>query len=371
MKNKIIYIFYPSFENGGIAKILIKLINFLLKKNFKINLYSQNVSKDYFLYKKKLSIININVSNQINKSYFSRFLLTFYIAKKMYTDIQNEKEELIILSMQDHFMSILVSIFSKKKIIIRNSEEIFGATKFSENRLLSKIILQIKKILYQFADTIIVNSSMSKESMRSIIFNKKKVKLIFNPYIKKILTPIKKEINKEFLILAAGRFTKQKNFEILIDTVKKLRNKGFLIKLNIIGSGPLEKKLNLMSQNFNFIKIHKWNKDLKNFLNNANLFILPSLYEGSPNILLDAVNHDVPILCSNCSGSNDILKNNYKFIFEINNQDQLKKKIIDIILNYKKAVKKTKINKKNIKKFTSKNLFLYLKEINYLYENKK
>ena len=32
MKNKIIYIYYPSFEKGGIAKILIKLINFLLKK---------------------------------------------------------------------------------------------------------------------------------------------------------------------------------------------------------------------------------------------------------------------------------------------------------------------------------------------------
>ena len=35
MKNKIIYIFYPSFENGGIAKILIKLINFLLEKILK------------------------------------------------------------------------------------------------------------------------------------------------------------------------------------------------------------------------------------------------------------------------------------------------------------------------------------------------
>ena len=85
---------------------------------------------------------------------------------------------------------------------------------------------------------------------------------------------------------------------------------------------------------------------------------------------MDAANNNVPILSSNCSGAKDILKNNKKYIFEINNLNQLKKKIIGVILNYKDAIKKTKINKINIKKFTSKNLNLYLKEINLLYEKK-
>ena len=125
-----------------------------------------------------------------------------------------------------------------------------------------------------------------------------------------------------------------------------------------------------MIKNFDYIRLNKWSKELKFFFNNTNLFILPSFYEGSPNILLDAANNNVPILSSNCSGSKDILKNNKKYIFKINNLNQLKKKIIDVILNYKVAIKKTKINKINIKQFTSKNLNLYLKEINLLYEKK-
>lgn len=370
MKNKIIYIYYPSFEKGGIAKILIKLINFLLKRNFKIKLYSQNVSKNNFLHSKKLTIINLNKIKKINKSYLQRFFLTFHIAKKLYLDIQKENEKAIIVSMQDHIMSIIVSIFTKKRILIRNSEEIYGATKFSDNKIIAKSVLLIKKILYQYADTIIVNSTSSRNSMKSIINDKKKVKLIFNPYLEKILPYYKKRKGKDFLILSAGRLTKQKNFEMLIETVKKLKKDGFFIQLIIIGSGPEGKKLNEMIKNFDYIKLNKWSKKLKFFFSNANLFILPSFYEGSPNILLDAANNNVPILSSNCSGAKDILKNNKKYIFEINNLNQLKKKIIDVILNYKDAIKKTKINKINIKKFTSKNLNLYLKEINLLYEKK-
>ena len=371
MNNKIIYIFYPSFENGGIAKILVKLTNYLLKKKFTIKLYCQNVSKRKFINSNKLSIINIKKHRQSNKSYLNKIFLTFLIAKKMFMDLLSEKKKIIIISMQDHIISLIVKIFLKKKIIIRNSEEINGATKYADNKILAKIILIIKKILYQFADTIIVNSTRSQNSMKSIINNKDRVKLIFNPYIEKVLPQFKKKkINKEFSIISAGRLTKQKNFEILIKAIKDLRKDGFLINLNIIGSGPKKQKLYQMSKNMDYIKFTKWTKNLKTFFNNANLFVLTSLYEGSPNILLDVINNNVPVLSSDCSGVKDILKGNNKFIFKINDLNQLKKKIIYIILNYEDVIKKSIINKRNIKKFTIKNLKLYLNEINFLYEKK-
>ena len=46
------------------------------------------------------------------------------------------------------------------------------------------------------------------------------------------------------------------------------------------------------------------------------MFILPSLYEVS-NVLLDAANHNIPILSSDCSGAKDILKNNTKFVLKL------------------------------------------------------
>ena len=39
----------------------------------------------------------------------------------------------------------------------------------------------------------------------------------------------------------------------------------------------------------------------------SDFFVLPSLYEGMPNVLIDAINYEVPSICSDASGVDDIL----------------------------------------------------------------
>ena len=50
---------------------------------------------------------------------------------------------------------------------------------------------------------------------------------------------------------------------------------------------------------------------------------MPSLYEGSPNILLDSLNISLPVLSSNCSGAKDILAHQSKFIFKVDDIEDL------------------------------------------------
>ena len=57
MFKKEIVIFYLSFENVGATINLINIINYLLKKNFKINLLSHSAKKKYFLKSKNLKVI--------------------------------------------------------------------------------------------------------------------------------------------------------------------------------------------------------------------------------------------------------------------------------------------------------------------------
>ena len=69
---------------------------------------------------------------------------------------------------------------------------------------------------------------------------------------------------------------------------------------------------------------------------NSKIFLLPSLYEGSPNILIDAIRNGIPCISSNCSGANDILrKNKAGLIYPINNKKILIKNIFKVIDNYK------------------------------------
>ena len=81
-----------------------------------------------------------------------------------------------------------------------------------------------------------------------------------------------------------------------------------------------------MTINKNYIKLINWRKDLSQFYNKANLYVLPSLYEGSPNVLLDSINYSTPILASNCSVVKDLIGKNRGYIFKINDEIDLEKK---------------------------------------------
>ena len=80
-----------------------------------------------------------------------------------------------------------------------------------------------------------------------------------------------------------------------------------------------------------------WKKKLSKYFINSKFFILPSLYEGSPNILIEAVNTGIPCISSDCSGSADILLNGkIGIIYKKNNKQELISSMIKMHKNYYK-----------------------------------
>ncbi len=77
------------------------------------------------------------------------------------------------------------------------------------------------------------------------------------------------------------------------------------------------------------------------------------MYEGLGNVLIDAINFNVPCISTNCkSGPNEILLNN-KGGFIIRNKDEtdLYKKMIYCIKNYDVSLKKNSYAKKYLNRF--------------------
>ena len=64
-KQRYIYIFLPSFENGGISKITTNLINFFLSEKRKVMLFSFNANIKIFKNTKNLRIFNYKKKKQI------------------------------------------------------------------------------------------------------------------------------------------------------------------------------------------------------------------------------------------------------------------------------------------------------------------
>ena len=355
MKKKVlkkIIIFYPSFERGGVEIILLNLIKFFLKKKIEIVLITSNIKKGIF--KNKLfqsQILKVKsfslIPDRISKALGASKILVNELEK-------SDKRNTIVLSLQGSSLAIIVSKFFGFKIVVRNAEDAISSTFFAENRIQSSIILFLKIILYNLSDKIISNSKGSGNSLKKIFINKKKIFPIYNPYLKKIS---KKSKKKRFNnLLSVGRLTKQKDFYNLIISFSFIKDQIPNYKLIIIGDGHLKNELQNLVESLGLKKriiLTGWKKNLKKYYLNSKLFILNSVYEGFGNVLIDAINYDLPIITTNCkSGPNEIIDHGKGgFLTPIRNPKLLSKKILFCLKNYRLAQKKSQYAKKYIKKF--------------------
>ena len=232
------------------------------------------------------------------------------------------------------------------------------------------------KIIFRLADKIIVNSKeLKNEFLKYFII---KTKVIYNPLdISIIRKSTKKKLKNTFFkegninLITIGRFVNQKNHLLILKAIKILKEK-LPIKLLIMGQGKLLSEYkNFVSNNNlkNEILIINYQKNPYNFIKNADIFILSSIYEGLPNVLLEAQYLKKIIISSNCpTGTKEILLNGKAgFLFKNNNLNDLCKKIIYVSKNKKKANLKIRNGYKNIYRFDyNKNLLTYYKTIKEL-----
>ena len=98
--------------------------------------------------------------------------------------------------------------------------------------------------------------------------------------------------------------------------LKSLRDTG--IEIDIVGSGSLKKNL-IEYAEANNIKLKildkVTNSEILNMLKNYKYFILPSLYEGNPKSLLEAMSSGCLIFASNINNNNEIIKDSYNGFF--------------------------------------------------------
>ena len=113
------------------------------------------------------------------------------------------------------------------------------------------------------------------------------------------------------------------------------------IKLILLGSGPLKNKIKRQIKNLKLsknIKIVDFKKNPYPFINKSDLFILSSKYEGSPNVLPEAIYLNKFVISSDCpTGPREILDNGKGGeLFKVSDYLMLSKKIKFFINNKKK-----------------------------------
>ena len=173
-------------------------------------------------------------------------------------------------------------------------------------------------------------------------------KVIYNPLNKdELIKKSKKKCNfdffntkKELKIINVARFTDQKDHITLLKAFNIVRKK-IPARLLLIGYGSNKNKiLNFVRLNKlkNLVRIINFNYNPFKYIAKTDLFVLSSLYEGLPNVILEAMVLKKYVISSNCpTGPSEILKNGkFGSLFPIKNYKKLSYLILDYYKNRKK-----------------------------------
>ena len=138
-------------------------------------------------------------------------------------------------------------------------------------------------------------------------------------------------VNDIIHIGSYGRFSPEKGFTNLIESLNLLNKKNVKFKAYIGGTGIDETNLKNLVKKYNLsdhVSFTGWVTDKEKFFKKINLFILPSKQEEFSITILESMKYFTPILSTKCSGPSDIIKDqNTGFLVDIDSPEQMSNKI--------------------------------------------
>ncbi len=355
IKKKLI-VFIPSIEDGGVEKNLFLILNYLCLKieSIKLITFDKNSANKI---NNKIELINPLFNFSFIKGRYLKYIFCLLVLAK----IIFFSKDYTVLSFQANIFVIMVSKFLGISVISRSNS---SSTGWSKNRFKHLIFLHYLKK----ADEVIVNSYKFKKEMDHRY--KINAKCILNPFdFKKIDKSSKVKVKKIFKrksikLISVGRLTKQKDFLTILKAIKLIETKD--IELVIIGKGEEEnnlKKYILKNNLVNKIRLLGYKSNPFPYVKQADIFVLSSIFEGSPNVLVEALFLKKYIVSTDChTGPKEILKNGkYGHLVKVGDSEGIAKAII----NYKKN---NYLKKKINNGFKSLNIYSYKKNTKKYYE---
>ncbi|MDR1491892.1 MAG: glycosyltransferase family 4 protein [Planctomycetaceae bacterium] len=114
-----------------------------------------------------------------------------------------------------------------------------------------------------------------------------------------------------FLLGAAGRFSPEKGYNLLIDAMKTIREKKFSAGLIIFGEGFLRESYQKQIAELglqNFVRLPGFTNELDKFLPHFDLFLQSSYTEGLPNVLLESMAAQTPVVATAVGGTPEVVE---------------------------------------------------------------
>lgn len=166
----------------------------------------------------------------------------------------------------------------------------------------------LEREVFLGADAVVVTTDAMANSIREGYSVPSSVIRVIPNYVETDrFAPSRRDLNQKLRIAFVGRLDKQKNLFPFLEAVSPLD-----VEVWLIGYGPqraeLEKKAQGSKAAFRFTG-NVPNAELPGLLNSCDIFVLPSLYEGHPKALLEAMACGLPVIGTRVPGTRELIQN--------------------------------------------------------------
>lgn len=305
-----VIIFYRNLEQGGVQRMMVNLVNYLSGMGFEVTLL--------LIHKKGKFLDLVNSSIEVREMKSSNYLS---LVPSLMRELKKESYDILFTATPSlNIVSILAKIFAfaKTKIVISERTDPikeFKGTPFG----IYKLSFFMIPLIYRFSDGIIaVSKGVAKKISKIAAIKPGRVEIIYNPAfseenLQQLTIPLDDEwLNDKSIpvIISAGRLTYQKNFELLIKSIKILSDRR-KVRLIILGEGELKDELLELVNRLaleNSVKFVGFQMHPITWISQSDVFVLSSRWEGFGNVLIDALSAQITIVSTDCpSGPGEIL----------------------------------------------------------------
>lgn len=319
-----ILLFTDSLGAGGAQRQLVGLAKLLDQEKYNVSILCYHKNEFYlpFIQECGIKYDLLNCSNNPIK----RIISVIKYVRKENPDV------LIAYQETPSLIACLVKIFcSKIKIIV------------SERSTTQKIERKdrIRFFLYKWVDNIVPNSYSQERFLKNNYSNlHDKIMTITNFVDLDKFSFYPKERSVKPLIVVAASVWPPKNTLGLIEAVRILSEKKYSFKIEWYGivkgheqylnsCTELIKKYDLK----NYIELMPKTNDIHEKYKFCDYFCLPSFFEGTPNVICEAIATGRPIVCSNVCDNSIYVKEDYNgFLFDPNNPIDIANNIEKLLL---------------------------------------
>ena len=309
-------IFLPCLYGGGVERVLVNLMRGfveqgLVEQGLKIDLVLAFVEGPYLsLVPPEVRIVDL----ECKRLRASLPALVRYLKENKPAVLLTAMEDTNLIAL---WSRVLAGVSTRVVVSVHNtlSQESQNAT-----QLKRRMAPYFARLFYPWADAVVTVSEGAAEDLARLGLSKEQIKVIYNPVVtpdlfKKITEPPDHpwfEPGSPPVILGVGRLEKQKDFPTLIRAFAQM-HKQRPARLMILGEGKDRPDLEALVQELGLeddVALPGFVANPFAYMASSAVFVLSSLYEGLPTVLIEAIAVGTRVVSTDCpSGPTEILEN--------------------------------------------------------------